>query len=292
MRSRTSLCLYLCSQTFSTDSNQSELLPKASFGLHNTGSLANGTIAGVFTGIPNFIITPITPKLIHKFGARNTAIGAGIFGGIAYTLMFIIGYAPFGSYSGAERYKNYSGGSGVANMVYLTVMLTICGLPNCIIRVCQAVLQGDVYDYSEWKYGVRNEGLVTTVSNYFTKLANAVTGLLSGLVITFVGYTSHKDALGNVIRDTSPKVLMGFFAVFALMPAIARFLFGIILIFFNVHGKFKEDMMKELEERRLERVRKMTEEEKCTRKLGSKQRNSGKRRQLTLRQNHNNKDVK
>ena len=55
---------------------------------------------------------------------------------------------------------------------------------------------------------------------------------------------------------------MGFFAVFALMPAIARFLFGIILMFFNVHGKFKEDMMKELEERRLERVRKMTEEEK------------------------------
>ena len=29
---KTSLCLYLCSQTFSTDSNQSELLPKASFG--------------------------------------------------------------------------------------------------------------------------------------------------------------------------------------------------------------------------------------------------------------------
>ena len=27
------------------------------FWLHNTGSLANGTIAGVFTGIPNFIIT-------------------------------------------------------------------------------------------------------------------------------------------------------------------------------------------------------------------------------------------
>ena len=56
---------------------------------------------------------------------------------------------------------------------------------------------------------------------------------------------------------------MGFFSLFSLMPAIARFLFGIILIFFNVDGKFKEDMMKELEERRLERVRKMTEEEKA-----------------------------
>lgn len=219
------------------------------FWLHNTGSLFNGTIAGLFTGLPNYIITPLTPKLIHKFGARNTAIGAGVFGGIAYTLMFVIGYKPFGEFEGS---------SGVLNMVYLTLMLTICGLPNCVIRVCQAVLQGDVYDYSEWKYGVRNEALVATVSNYFGKLANSVTGLLSGLVITFVGYVAHTDALGNVIRETSSSVLTGFFAVFALMPAIARFLFGVSWFFFSVHGKFKEDMLKDLEQRRSDKVRQMS----------------------------------
>lgn len=225
------------------------------FWMHNTGDIGNGFFAGLFTGIPNFIITPLTPKLMHKFGARNTAIGAGIFGGVAYTLLFIIGYAPFdiGTDGGAKY--------GVLNMIYITLMLTICGLPNSVLRVTGAVLQGDVYDYSEWKYGVRNEALVATVSNYFGKLANSVTGLLSGVMITVVGYVAHTDALGNVVRETSPAVLNGFFAIFALMPAFSRFMYGISLLFFNVHGKFKEDMLKDLEVKRIERVRKMQERE-------------------------------
>lgn len=225
------------------------------FWLHNTGSLFNGTIAGLFTGIPNYIITPLTPKLMRKFGARNTALGAGIFGGIAYLLLFIIGYQPFTvGTDGGTKY-------GVANMVYMTLMLTICGLPNCILRVAGAVLQGDVYDYSEWKYGVRNEALVSTVSNYFTKLANSVTGLLSGVMISVVGYIAHTDVLGNVVRETSSSVLNGFFAIFALMPAFSRFMYGVTLCFFNVHGKFKEDMLKELEVKRLEKVRAMQQTE-------------------------------
>lgn len=222
------------------------------FWLHNTGSLFNSTIAGLFTGLPNYIVTPLTPKLIHKFGARNTAIGAGVFGGVAYTLMFVIGYQPFGA-SG----EKWTGVNGVLNLVYLTLALTVCGLPNCVIRVCQAVLQGDVYDYSEWKYGVRNEALVQTVTNYFGKLANAVTGLLSGVVITAVGYVAHTDALGNIVRETNPSVLNGFFAVFALLPAFARLFFGLSWLFFPVHGKFKDNMLKELEERRNERVNKL-----------------------------------
>ena len=219
------------------------------FWFHNTGKLANQFFSSLFTGIPSFIITPLTPKLIRKFGARSTAMGAGIFGGIAYTVMFIIGYQPFGIDG-----EQWQGTNLVLNLVYLTLMLTICGLPNSIIRVCQAVLQGDVYDYSEWKYGVRNEALVQTVTNYFGKLANTVTGLLSGLVITAVGYVAHKDALGNVIQETNPSVLNGFFAVFALLPAFARLFFGLSWIFFPVHGKFKETMLEELEQRRAERV--------------------------------------
>jgi len=226
------------------------------FWYHNTGDLFHATIAGLFTGIPNFIITPLTPKLIRKFGARNTSIGAGIFGGVAYGLLFLIGYQPFG----AEGH-HWEGTNTVLNLAYLTIMLTICGLPNCILRVCAAVLQGDVYDYSEWKYGVRNEALVQTITNYFGKLANAVTGLLSGLVITLVGYVAHKNALGDIIQETNPTVLNGFFAVFALLPAFARFMSGITLVFFPVHGKFKQQMLTELEERRAERVNELDGED-------------------------------
>ncbi len=222
------------------------------FWMHNAGALSYSSIASIFTGMPSFIITPLVPKMIRKFGARNLGIYAGLFGGAAYTLMWIIGYKPFGEWN--------SGGSIVANLVYMTIMLTICGLPNSVINVVGTILQGDVYDYGEWKYGVRNEALIATVSGYFQKAANAINGLLSGVVISLIGYTAHKDVFGNVVRETDSNVLRGFWFIFCVMPSLARFLYGISLIFFNVHGKFKEQMLKDLEERRLEAVQKVNTE--------------------------------
>lgn len=219
------------------------------FWLHNAGKLTYASIAGLFTGFPNFIITPLVPKMIRKFGARNLGIFAGLFGGVAYTLMYIIGYKPFGEWN--------SGGNIAANLVYMTIMLTICGLPNSVMNVVGTILQGDVYDYGEWKYGVRNEALIATVSGYFQKMANAINGLLSGLVISLIGYTAHTDVFGNVVRETESSVLSGFWFIFCIMPAIARTLYGLSLIFFNVHGKFKAQMIKDLEERRLEKIRAM-----------------------------------
>ena len=222
------------------------------FWMHNAGALSYSSIASIFTGMPSFIITPLVPKMIRKFGARNLGIYAGLFGGAAYTLMWIIGYKPFGEWD--------SGGSIVANLVYMTIMLTICGLPNSVINVVGTILQGDVYDYGEWKYGVRNEALIATVSGYFQKAANAINGLLSGVVISLIGYTAHKDVFGNVVRETDSGILRGFWFIFCVMPALARTLYGVSLIFFNVHGKFKEQMLKDLEERRLEAVQKVNAE--------------------------------
>ncbi len=222
------------------------------FWMHNAGALSYSSIASIFTGMPSFIITPLVPKMIRKFGARNLGIYAGLFGGAAYTLMWIIGYKPFGEWD--------SGGSIVANLVYMTIMLTICGLPNSVINVVGTILQGDVYDYGEWKYGVRNEALIATVSGYFQKAANAINGLLSGVVISLIGYTAHKDVFGNVVRETDSSILRGFWFIFCVMPALARTLYGVSLIFFNVHGKFKEQMLKDLDERRLEAVQKINAE--------------------------------
>ncbi len=223
------------------------------FWVHNAGAMSYSSIVSIFTGMPAFIITPLVPKMIRKFGARNLGIAAGIFGGAAYALMFLIGYKPFGAWDTA--------GNIVKNLVYMTIMLTLCGLPNGVINVVGTVLQGDVYDYGEWKYGVRNEALIATVSGYFQKLANAINGLLSGVVISLIGYTAHKDVFGNVVRETEPSVLNGFWFIFCVMPALARFLYGVSLIFFNVHGKFKAQMLKDLEERRLEQIRSMQNEE-------------------------------
>ncbi len=219
--------------------------------MHNSKNVAHGSIAGLFTGIPNYIMVPLAPKLIRKFGAKKVAVASGIFAGLAYAGTFVIGI--FGN-NGKGFLVDWEGHNAVVNLAVLTLCLTICGLPNQLLNVAGAVLQGDVYDYSEWKTGVRNEALVQTVQNYFGKAANSITQLLSGVVISAVGYVARKDEFGNIVPESNYKTLLGFWAVFCLLPAIARFLYGVTLMFFNVDGKFKEQMLKELEIKRKERL--------------------------------------
>ena len=219
--------------------------------MHNSKNIAHGSIAGLFTGIPNYIMVPLAPKLIRRFGAKKVAVASGIFAGFAYAGTFFIGL--FGN-GGKGFLVDWEGHNAVINLAVLTLCLTICGLPNQLLNVAGAVLQGDVYDYSEWKTGVRNEALVQTVQNYFGKAANSITQLLSGVVISAVGYVARKDEFGNIVPESNYKTLLGFWAVFCLLPAIARFLYGVTLIFFNVDGKFKEQMLADLEVRRRERL--------------------------------------
>ena len=230
--------------------------------MHNSKNVAHGSIAGIFTGIPNYIMVPLAPKLIRKFGARKVSVFAGIFAGIAYTTTFIIGI--FGN-DGKGFLVDWKGHNAVINLAVLTFCLTVCGLPNQLLNVSGAVLQGDVYDYSEWKTGMRNEALVQTVQNYFGKAANSITNLLSGVVISLVGYVARKDEFGNIVPESNYKTLMGFWAIFCLLPAIARFLYGITLMFFNVDGDVKKQMLQDLEVSRRERLEKLNldaEEEK------------------------------
>ena len=219
--------------------------------MHNSKNVAHGSIAGLFTGIPNYIMVPLAPKLIRKFGAKKVAVASGIFAGFAYAGTFLIGI--FGN-DGKGFLVDWEGHNAVINLAVLTFCLTVCGLPNQLLNVAGAVLQGDVYDYSEWKTGMRNEALVQTVQNYFGKAANSITNLLSGVVISAVGYVARKDEFGNIVSESNYNTLLGFWAVFCLLPAIARFLYGVTLIFFNVDGKFKEQMLADLEVRRRERV--------------------------------------
>ncbi|MBR5246684.1 MAG: MFS transporter [Clostridia bacterium] len=223
--------------------------------MHNSKNIAHGSIAGLFTGIPNYIMVPLAPKLIRKFGAKKVAVASGIFAGFAYAATFFIGLAGMNRASDSRGFLvDWDGHNTVVNLAILTLCLTICGLPNQLLNVAGAVLQGDVYDYSEWKTGMRNEALVQTVQNYFGKAANSITNLLSGVVISAVGYVARKDEFGNIVAESNEKTLLGFWAVFCLLPAIARFLYGVTLLFFNVDGKFKEQMLADLEVRRREKL--------------------------------------
>lgn len=230
------------------------------FWAHCTGKMSFSTLVSLFTGLPNFIMAPIAGKWVNKFGAKKTIITAALFGGAAYTFMWIVGYKPF-SHGGA--FDN----NIALNLVWIGVALTICGLPNKVIGVCLASLLGDVFDYSEWKNGIRNEALVSTISGYFGKLGNSINQWLSAMVLTWIGYEAAREAAeavgGEGARITDVGVQKGLWMIFALAPAAARLLTGIAFMFFKIDGKLKEDMLADLKARRAAAIEEMEENEKA-----------------------------
>ncbi len=215
------------------------------FWLNNTGSVANASICGLFTGAPNYIMVPIAAKIVKRFGARTTAIGCGLFAGTAYLIMFLVGFHPFGQ----TIYDNY-----ILNLAWIFFALTICGLPNKVIMVVGPVLCAETFDYMEWKHGARNEALVTTVQGYFGKLSNSITGWLSGMVLTWINYVPLTDSLGNALPQSDPDILNGIWAVFCLLPAFARYLYGLSYVLYPIHGTLKDEMTVGLAEFRAQRL--------------------------------------
>lgn len=215
------------------------------FWLNNTGSLMNQTICGLFTGIPNYIMVPLAAKMVKKFGARATSIIAGLFGFFAYMTLFFVGYHPFGQ----TFSDNY-----ILNLIWVIFALTICGLPNKLLLVSGQIVTAEALDYMEWKHGLRNEALVTTVQGYFGKLATSVTGWLSGMVLTWINYVPLTDSLGNAIPQTDPDMLSGIWAVFCILPALARGLYGVSFMIYPIHGKLQQQMIVELADKRANRL--------------------------------------
>ena len=159
-----------------------------------------------------------------------------------------------GLFTGIPNYLMVPLAAKIANLAFVIFGLTICGLPNKIIQVVGPMLCAETFDWMEWKHGMRNEALVTTVQGYFTKLATSVTGWLSGMVLTWINYVPLTDSLGNAIPQTDPSMLEGIWAIFCILPAIARGFYGLSFILYPIHGKMLDQMTVELADIRADRL--------------------------------------
>ncbi len=211
------------------------------FWLNCYGKVSYSTITSLFTGLPSYFVLPLAPKLTRKIGLKN--VGALSYGicSVSYIVMWLIGYAPFGD------------GHLILNLIYITIMLTFAGSFNSVQRYATTALTGDMYDYVEWKTGIRNEGMISAAMGYINLVVNQVSTLISGGLITALGIRS-KYMGGKLVRQTDPKMLRNIWAMFALVIGIGRGLEAIILLFFKVHGKVREQMMHDLAVTRASKV--------------------------------------
>ncbi|NLA77050.1 MAG: hypothetical protein GX851_04365, partial [Clostridiales bacterium] len=142
----------------------------------------------------------------------------------------------------------------IVNLVWLVFMLTMAGALNSIQRYCSTALQGDMYDYVEWKTGIRNEGMMTAAMGYIGLITNNISTILSGLIIAAIRYQPLLNAHGVVVPQTDERMLRAIWMVFTLAPAIGRGMKAVTLMFFNVHGKVKEEMIVGLAKQRAAKV--------------------------------------
>lgn len=175
------------------------------FWINCMGKLSLGSIAGLFTGLPSYFVLPLAPKLTKKFGLRNLAAGSYMFCGICYFVMWLVGYKPFGE----DHF--------VLNLIWIIFALTCCGSVNSIQRYCSTALNGDLYDYVEWKSGVRNEATITAAMGYMTLISTAVANILSGVVVDAINFQPLKDANGFIIPQQIP-ICLRVFGLFSLLP--------------------------------------------------------------------------
>ena len=202
------------------------------FWLNCTGKLSNAAIAGLFTGLPSYFVLPFATKMTKKIGLRNLSVLAYGYCGIVYLIMYFVGYKPTDN--------------NIINIIIIVIFLTLAGAMNSVQRYCGTALQGDLYDYVEWKTGIRNEGMMSAAMGYITLITNNISTILSGIIIAAIKYEPLINSYGVVVPQTDPKMLQAIWTVFTLAPAIGRIGKAISLSFFNVDGKVKEEMMNDL----------------------------------------------
>ena len=100
----------------------------------------------------------------------------------------------------------------------------------------------DVIDYSEIKHGIREDGSIYAIYSFARKLGQAASAGITGLLLTFVGYS---DATAF-----EPGVLDGIFNIATLVPALGFALLSLILWFwYPLHKRTVERNIKILKEK-------------------------------------------
>jgi Na+/melibiose symporter-like transporter len=116
-----------------------------------------------------------------------------------------------------------------------------------------SMLNMECMDFNHWKRGVGMEGMVQAINNFTIKAQTALAGLATGAVLVAIQYDAalyESDAFiasGGVIPTT---LYSGLAIVFALIPVLLSAIAAVILIAYPLKGELREQMYRELNERR------------------------------------------
>lgn len=164
------------------------------FYLHCVKNFTFITVFMMMQMIVGTLIMPFTPKIIDKFGKKNTAILSMLIQGSALIILF------FGPYE---------------NIVFDFVVLIYYGL-GYVAGPCGAGMMVDAIDDFDDKFGYRNDGMAFSFQGTAIKIATAIASALFLVVMGAFGYvgggeiTPHVQTGINIAANLLPGLV--FFA--------------------------------------------------------------------------------
>lgn len=144
----------------------------------------NTSISGLvsmFSMLPILIFTPLARKMVTKYGKKELSIVGSICYIIGGIVLFL---APLGIIPVTET------NTGLDLIVYIVAQL-IMALGLGIYSTVSWAMMGDAIDYNEWKFGVREEGVVYSLHSFFRKLAQGVGPAVAIAIMGTMGYVNN-----------------------------------------------------------------------------------------------------
>ena len=178
-------------------------------------------IAPIFTSVTvgQLIGSLLLPVGTRIFGKRNLLLLMNVVMVICFVIMFVI---------------------PANNSAFMIIISLIIGVTGASANVCTGMLS-DCIEYGDWKYGIREEGLTYSYMSFGVKLATAVGGSVTVLLLAASGYVPN--------AEQTEAVKSGINAVVNLAPAVCIVISAIPLFWYKLDKKMMDQIRKELDER-------------------------------------------
>ena len=186
-------------------------------------------------GIGTAVGMLIVKKLLKMLDTKKVYIVCCLYGALSLTVLFLvskaIGFVP----------KELT--------IPFLIINFFVGLQHGNTNLTPNVMIADCVDEIEWKTGKRQEGLCYAGFGFFSKVAAALTKSFGPALVVWAGYVTSTNA--NIAYATqSQTTLNRFLMIYTIIPAI--FVLGqmIPIFFYDLNGKKRDMIAKELQERR------------------------------------------
>lgn len=143
---------------------------------------------------------------------------------------------------------------GLNNFADIKIMMPAIIISNCVTGLCGGTLNvlptellTEASDYSEWKTGLRIEGMAFSLKNSVIKVYGTLAQGFSAFLLSIIGYVSSVNG-EMVVQDFA--VQRKIWIVFSLIPAIIRLLSAVPIFFYSIVDEERERMFNDLRETR------------------------------------------